>query len=241
MIHGSIFAHGRSAKGHNHIKNDDRFVVTALDENNLLLGVSDGLGGHPGGDVAAEVVVNCLKSISVNLHSTTSLLKKAINQADIIIRDKVRKNPHFRGMGATATALIIRNGWGYWAHIGDSRLYLLRSKRILKMTNDHSYIEGLIEAGHISVERAENHPMRHVLDQCVGCIVSGVETGCFRIHSGDILLVCSDGLYRTVEESNIIKFLTKSDNMFQVVDRLIDTSLLAADCDDVTVSVAFVA
>ena len=233
-----LVVHGRSVKGHNHVKNDDRFTVAALDEENFLIGVSDGLGGHPGGDVAAEIVVDCLISIKINIDDRSILLKRAITQADKTIRSQIPKNPDLTGMGATATALIINNGWGSWAHIGDSRLYLLRNNDIRKITRDHSYIQGFIDSGDLSAKEAENHPMCNVLDQCVGCVVSGVETGRFKIHLGDILIICTDGLYRSVEETKIIELIIKSQNISQCVDQLIDASLQDAFCDDVTVTLA---
>lgn len=234
----SLVVHGRSVKGHNHTKNDDRFTVAALDEENFLIGVSDGLGGHPGGDVAAEIVVDCLNSIKISIDDRSTLLKRAIIQADKTIRSQIQKNPDLTGMGATATAMIINNGWGSWAHIGDSSLYLLRDEDIRKITSDHSYVQGFVDSGDLTVKEAENHPMCNVLDQCVGCVVSGVEIGRFKIHLGDILIICSDGLYKSVKETKVIELITKSENISQCVDQLIDASLQDATCDDVTVTLA---
>jgi protein phosphatase len=202
------------------------------------MGVSDGLGGHPGGDIAAEIVVNCLESINIKLNITSSLLQNAINRADKIISDKIRTAPEFRGMGATATSVVVSGGWGHWAHIGDSRLYLIRDNAKQKITQDHSFMDWLINNGNTSVEDAETHPLRHVLEQCVGCIVSGIDIGRFKVQKGDILLVCSDGLYRAVEESSITNILATTESVSQCVDQLIDVSLQAANCDDVTVVLA---
>ncbi len=233
-----IAATGKSHRGSNRRKNDDRFLVMDLDENNLLLAVSDGMGGHPGGDIAAEDIISCLKSINIHVHNKSTLLTAALSQADSIIRERVEKKPGFEGMGATATAAIIGHRMVHWAHIGDSRLYLLRDKILRQITRDHTFLQDLIDAGDISAEDAVNHPMCHVLDQCVGCIDSGVDSGKFEIHRNDILLACTDGLTRAVGDDKIAEILSSAELVSDCTDNLIEASLQAGNLDDVTIAVA---
>ncbi|MBW1749146.1 MAG: serine/threonine-protein phosphatase [Deltaproteobacteria bacterium] len=235
----TVIAVGKSRKGKNQVKNDDRFLVIDLDKNNHLLAVSDGMGGHPGGDVAAKDIMACLRSIDIDIVDKSTRLTDAINQADIKIRNRVKNEPKFEGMGATATAAIIGTKWLYWAHVGDSRIYLMRNGVIRQITKDHTFLQDLIDAGDISAKAAVVHPMRHVLDQCVGCIDSGVENGKFKIYSGDIILVCTDGLHCAVAEDKIAEILLSTEHASHCIDSLIEASLQGGSLDDITVAVAF--
>jgi protein phosphatase len=214
--------------------------VTALDEECLLIAVSDGLGGHPGGDAAAHIIIDCLESIEVSSDNKTALLEESIDLADEIIRGRVESSPNMLGMGATATAAIFSNGTSCWAHIGDSRLYLLRNGILGQITRDHSFLQDLIDGGDISTDEAANHPLRHVLDQCVGCIDSGVETGQFETQSGDIFLACTDGLCKEVSDRKIANILTSTDNIFKSADHLIQIASQPENNDDITVSLVLI-
>jgi len=238
MTIGTVVADGKSLKGRNRKKNDDRFLVTDLGGNSLLLAVSDGMGGHPGGDTAAEEIIACLAAIDISVTDKSVLLTEAIKCAEIKIKNRVRKLSEFEGMGATATAVIISTGTVYWAHVGDSRLYLMRNGVLRQITRDHTFLRDLIDAGDVSVKAATSHPMRHVLDQCVGCMDAGIDSGRFEILENDVLLACSDGLSRAVSDEEIADLLLTKRQVPEYVDSLVEASLQAGNLDDITVVVA---
>lgn len=240
MTTETIIADGKSRKGKNRKKNDDCFLVTKLGGNNFLLAVSDGLGGHPGGDIAAKDIMACLASIDIKGIDKSVLLADAIQRAERKIRSRVEKRPELEGMGATATAVIIHTRKIYWAHIGDSRIYLLRNGILRQITRDHTFLQDLIDAGDVSIKAAMNHPMRHVLDQCVGCMDAGIDTGKFKIRENDVLLVCTDGLFRAISDEKIADILLTKKQLHDHVDCLVEASLQAGSLDDITVVVALV-
>jgi protein phosphatase len=109
-------------------------------------------------------------------------------------------------MGTTCTALVLRGRQLYFAHVGDSRLYLIRGARILRLTRDHSYVGRLVESGIVRAEDAEKHPQRHILTAALGAgrelAVDGAEQG-LALQEGDDLLLCTDGLWSVVTEEEL--------------------------------------
>jgi protein phosphatase len=109
-------------------------------------------------------------------------------------------------MGTTCTALVVRGQQLFFAHVGDSRLYLVRDARILRLTRDHSYVGRLVESGIVRAEDAEKHPQRHILTAALGAgrdvAVDGAEQG-LALHDGDDLLLCTDGLWSVVSDREI--------------------------------------
>lgn len=234
----NVIVSGVTRRGSTHGKNDDRFLIKALNDGNQLLAVSDGMGGHPAGDVAAEDIISCLSLINNNSYDKTLILATGINRADALIRNRVKKVPMLEGMGATVTTVIINGEWAWWVHIGDSRMYLMRNGILQQITRDHSFLQDLVDSGDISIEDAANHRMAHVLDQCVGCMDAGVDSGKFAVYPGDTFLLCTDGLYRTVTDEKIANTLSSEESIPKCVDRLLQTSITAGIPDDTTLIVA---
>lgn len=235
-----IAAFGRSLKGYRHKRNDDRFIIKDLNSGTILMAVSDGMGGHPGGDIAAEDVIGSLDLISDAAGNEVVSIHSAIDRADVIIRNRVRKSLTLEGMGATVTAAILNRQKLWWGHVGDSRLYLLRNNHMCQITKDHSFLHDFIEDGEISEEEALSHPMAHVLDQCVGCIDAGADHGSFDVKPGDYILLNTDGLFRVLSDHQIVSTVSSSRNVTSVVDKLL--TLTADNCapDDTTVVMAHI-
>jgi serine/threonine protein phosphatase PrpC len=233
-----VVVSGVTRRGVAHEKNDDRYITKVLDDGINLLAVSDGMGGHPAGDVAAEDIISCLNSININSDDKSLMLMAGVNRADAIIRNRVNKVPMLEGMGATVTTVIINNELAWWVHIGDSRMYLMRNGLLQQMTRDHSFLQDLIDSGDISAEDAAKHQMAHVLDQCVGCMDAGVDSGKFAIYPGDTILLCTDGLYRMVPDARIAHILLSEKSIPECVDCLLQAAMKAGIPDDTTIIVA---
>ena len=233
-------AAGISRIGKDRAKNDDRFLVTDLGESTLLFAVSDGLGGNPDGDIAAEDIMRCLGALETGSIVTPVPLSDAINQADMIIRNKVENNSKLEGMGATVTAAIIGQERVCWAHVGDSRMYLVRNGILRQITRDHTFLQDLIDWGDVSVEAALTHPMRHVLDQCVGGMDSGIDSGEFEILADDILILCTDGLHSVVTEEEMVEIVLSTEQLSHCTAKLLDASLQGGSLDDITIVVAHI-
>ena len=233
-----IIASGLSLRGGKHKKNDDRFIIKALDAEHLLIAVSDGMGGHPAGDIAAEDVIKSLNLITSDTDNKLLSIVSAIDRADTNIRNRVRKAFILEGMGATVTAAILSRQKIWWGHVGDSRLYLMRNNFIRQVTKDHSFLQDFIDSGELSGDEARSHPMAHVLDQCVGCLDMGADCGSFDTISGDFILLSTDGLYRVVSDHQIGAMITTSQDVSSSVDDLLSLAIDNSTPDDTTVVIA---
>lgn len=201
--------------------NQDSYLV---DEAQALFIVADGMGGHAGGEIASKL---CVKEISEYIknnideiknervdasedstvdHQTEvgEMLSRAINSASTQIYERALEDPSLKGMGTTATLLKIIGNTGFFAHVGDSRLYLFRAGYIYQLTNDHSLVSEQVRAGIISEEEAELHQLRNVITRSVGYQEQeDVDTSHIAIEKGDVYLLCSDGLYGKVDDTEI--------------------------------------
>ena len=158
--------------------------------------VADGMGGHAAGEVASHILVKSVReSLSGLPHIEEQDLREAIHRANHEILATVAQHPDCQGMGTTATMLHIEEGRAVWAHVGDSRLYLLRGESLQQVTRDHSYVEDLVEHGELTEAEARIHPQKNMLTRAVGVEESlEVDSGCFEVHLGDVLLLAPFGI-----------------------------------------------
>jgi len=224
----------QSHTGHKRKTNQDRFLVRELEDCRILLAVADGMGGEAGGDIAAQMVIDDLDAIMIGTgryeHDLTQILSKANEK----IRQRARENPDLEGMGTTATVVVVSQDTAYWSHVGDSRLYHFHTGSLTQVTTDHTFVQDLVADGTLSQKEADRHPLRNVLDQCVGCGSLKAESGRFKVMAGDRLLLCSDGLIKHVSDDSIKAVLAKG-NARQSVQELIDQALHAGGKDNITV------
>ncbi len=229
----------QSVKGSRSI-NQDR-VGFAERNNAVLTVVADGLGGHEGGDLAAETLVDTfLRSFENIRHPSISDPAAYLVLTTVHAHTSIRERSQERGMDAisprtTCVVCLIQNGLAYWAHVGDSRLYLFRNKRRLVRTRDHSTREELIREGLIKKHGSGYDSSQ--LTRCVGGVRTpkltlGAET---RLQAGDTILLCSDGVWRALRT----KDLATHANVDQVEDGI--ESLLShaqraqpEDCDNLS-------
>lgn len=199
--------------------------------------VADGMGGHVAGEVASGLLVRVVQEY---LQGKTSLdaneLRSAILVAHKEIQQVARNNAAYSGMGTTATIFHIEAGLLYWAHVGDSRLYLLRNGELVQVTRDHSYVEELVERGKLTESEARVHPQKNMLTRAVG--MDGkleVDGGQYSLEEGDTLLLATDGLMNMVPNEAICRIL--SEKTGDKAMRLVSEALAAGGRDNVTVIV----
>lgn len=157
-----------------------------------------------------------MKSVQADLSGREGIreaeLCDSIRHANHEILATVAENPDCQGMGTTATVLHLEEGQAFWAHVGDSRLYLLRSGQLMQITRDHSYVEDLVEHGEITEAEARNHPQKNMLTRAVGVEEElEVDSGSFAVAAGDVLLLATDGLMNMVPEDEIAAILSRND------------------------------
>src|SRR5258706_10174217 len=170
--------------------------------------IADGMGGHEGGQEASRLAVETVQEVyDHEFHDDPqAALLQSFAAAHTRILNYAEHHPAFHGMGTTCTAFVIRDQQLYYAHVGDSRLYLVRDAKILRLTRDHSYVGRLVESGLVRAEDAEWHPQRHILTAALGAgrelAVDRAEHG-VAMQDGDDLLLCTDGLWSVVTEEEL--------------------------------------
>ena len=185
-----------------------------LQSKGLLVVVADGMGGHSAGEVASGLAVKVVaRAYYEDGGDPRSALEKAFHEANKAIYRAAEKDASRNGMGTTCTALVLQNGTAISAHVGDSRLYLVRDGSIYLMTEDHSAVMEMVKAGLITLDQARHHPEKNVILRAMGShqkveVTTWQEP--FPVRAGDRFLLCSDGLYDLVEDEEIKRIVTLS-------------------------------
>ncbi len=190
-------------------ENEDRFFA---DPELELFIVADGMGGHSGGGLAAQFVVENLPELLAKRRNSVagqrgdnpdSILARSVFELSEKLRNENGGNHGPQGMGSTVTALLVQDRRASVCHLGDSRAYLWRDANLRQLTNDHTIAQLLVDSGDISLAEAATHPFRGQLTRFVGMPESSLpESHAFDLLTGDVVLLCSDGL-RKVEDAQM--------------------------------------
>jgi len=194
--------------------NQDSFgsVKTAWGD---LYVVADGMGGHKGGEIASKLTVTYLCDDFKNnrVENPTKFLTEKLVLADEVVRKKADADNKLNGMGTTVVAVIIKDNKAYYAHVGDSRIYLFRNKKGTQLTKDHSYVQQLVDQSLIKPEEAENHPEKNKILQAIGIGNVKPSSDTIDLYKNDVLLLCSDGLSGEVNKKEMWSFIESSSPM----------------------------
>lgn len=197
--------------------NEDSWLV---DVDGGLFVVADGMGGHAAGEVASRIAVDTVAEVMLGMQDPEETrlltevedpgdmlrerLRYAMNQAALNIRRAVDENPTYMGMGTTLVMVIIEEDHAHLAHVGDSRAYLIRDSRIQRLTRDHTVVQQEVDAGRLTPELARIVPHKNILTKSVG--TQGPvdpDTSTRMLESGDLIVLCSDGLNDAMEDHEI--------------------------------------
>lgn len=175
--------------------------------------IADGMGGYEGGQEASRLAVEIIQDVfdQEAARDPRNALLKGFRAAHDRIQRYANEHPQFHGMGTTCTALALNDLHLYFAHIGDSRLYLIRGSSIDRLTRDHSYVGRLVESGVLRSDEAEHHPHRHILTAALGAgsdIAADAPDSPVALENGDVLVLCTDGLWSLVPEEEILEVVT---------------------------------
>ena len=205
----------------------------------LFAVVADGMGGHSGGEVASGIVIEKAvqfleKSVISDLNPDSII--KLLTDANKCVWERAQKDKQLKGMGSTATLIIIKGSRALIGHVGDSRAYLFRSGRLEQLTKDHSYVQMLIENGYITEQEALRHPHRNIITRAIGAERDiDADALTVELQTGDVILLCSDGLNNAVTDEQICDILLS--DVDTAADRLIEASLSSGGTDNITVFV----
>ncbi len=203
------FEIGRTSRLGNRDVNQDRLAIIESPHGAILV-LGDGLGGKPGGDLAAQTLVDSItQELALNplpAEKPGKFLHELIRRAHHAILMAGQEQQPPISPGSTAVICLVQDRKVWWAHVGDSRFYLFRNGLPLYRTQDHSYVEQLYQEGRISLKKTHDHPMRNYVTQCIGlfphepevAVSKGVE-----LQERDILLLCSDGFWEPLDDAQI--------------------------------------
>ncbi len=210
-------------------------------DNGLVAVVCDGMGGHVGGQVASHVAVEAIHSFLCSNYfaDPKDAIVEACNTANNAILQRAAEQPDLTGMGSTCVMLIVKDGKVYMGSVGDSRIYLVRSKTIRQLTKDQSYVQMLVDAGQITQEQAEHHPRKNEITNALGLVgmqPATVLEDPINPEAGDCFLLCSDGLSGMVSDREIAKVVSNQMGMSQQerVNTLIDKARKNGGLDNIT-------
>lgn len=193
-------------------ENEDAVGFWPYDDG-VLFAVADGLGGHNAGQVASSLALETLAREMDGAPRRWSLqnrLKRAAQAANLEVYQKGMTVPELRRMGTTLTASVIVDSTLVAAHIGDTRLYLLRDGEFTQLTKDHTWVWEQVYYGILSPEEARTHPKRHVLSRCLGHdLIASIDVLTMDVRAGDLLVQCSDGVHGALPEPEIAEILRK--------------------------------
>jgi serine/threonine protein phosphatase PrpC len=205
-----------------------------------LFVVADGMGGHAGGDVASAITVKRVIEVDKQYTSPNDAefaLKAALLAANAILAETVFEHSELTGMGTTVSGLLRVDDHVAIAHIGDSRIYLFRDGVLKQISNDHTFVQRLVDSGRITIEEAAVHPRRSVLMRVLGDVDASpeIDTAVFETKPGDRWLICSDGLSSYVSDEKMQAVLATVPKTADAADRLVKESLDQGAPDNVTV------
>lgn len=221
--------------------NQDRCTIIDNTEN-LLIALGDGMGGHPRGEMAAQILMD---TAEMQLYRTPSPI---LSPGSFLTRLLHKAHENIMAYGydqdppidprTTAVICLIQDGVAYWAHAGDSRLYLFRNNHISFRTTDDSYVERLRQQGMLSDKETEKHPQRNYVTRCLGgaMISPEITLGKQDLMPGDKILLCTDGLWGSISEDAMLDIVRSNDELDDAALTLAETASQNAypESDNVT-------
>lgn len=214
--------------------------------------ICDGMGGGNAGEIASRMAIDTILThvkaaagrtafeligpVDANLSPSTNQLASAIRAANEVVHKASWEHAQYAGMGTTVVAIRLTNHYVSIAHVGDSRLYLIRNGAMQPLTSDHSWVAEQVAQGYMSEEEAERSPRRNIVTRALG-VESTVEIDLAEMPllNGDLLLMCSDGLTRGVRSEEILQTIELDSDLEAKTDRLISMANEAGGDDNITV------
>ncbi|MRR15365.1 MAG: Stp1/IreP family PP2C-type Ser/Thr phosphatase [Deltaproteobacteria bacterium] len=244
-----LTAAGKTDRGLVRSKNEDHIHI---DARLGLLVVADGMGGHRSGETASRLAVEVVRDFFHQdrqgtgpqdgaYSETTNRLRDAIWLANRTVYETAQKSPGLSGMGTTIAAAVLKGNQVSYAHIGDSRIYLVRSGSIMQLTDDHSLVREQVRHDRMTKEEAAHSTMKNILTRAVG-IDSEVaaDLGELTVLTGDILLLCSDGLHNMVSDEEMLEIISRAGNVHAASEFLVDTANDNGGLDNVSAIVGYI-
>jgi len=207
--------------------NEDSVTIVKNGSGEILMAVADGMGGHKGGEIASSIAIThigkrFIDTSSVgNKEDAIKFLKEIVSEANISLYKYTQENPESAGMGTTLVMALITKDFLLFGNIGDSSGYVIKNKKLYKITSDHTLVNLLVKSGELTKEEAKDHPRKNVLMRALGANMT-VEMDIFDVET-DIegIMLCSDGLTNMLEDNQIEKVLDSDLTIDEKLQKLI--------------------
>lgn len=220
--------------------NEDSVTIVKNENNEILMAVADGMGGHKGGEIASSIAITHIgkrfidSSTVGNKEEAIGFLKEIVSEANMLIYKYTEENPESAGMGTTIVMALITKNFLLFGNIGDSSGFVVKDKRLYKITNDHTLVNLLVKSGELTEEEAKDHPRKNVLMRALGANIS-VEMDVFDVETDvDGILLCSDGLTNMLDEKSIEKVLDTDIDIDSKLQKLIDKANNRGGTDNIS-------
>lgn len=207
--------------------NEDSVIIVKNHNNEILLAVADGMGGHRGGEIASSIVISNIGKEFKELGKLGSKedailwIKNVVSEANVQIYKYTEENPESQGMGTTIVLAVLTNDYLLFGNIGDSSGYVYKDGAIHKITNDHTLVNLLLKSGEITEEEAKDHPRKNVLMKALGATTT-VEMDIFDVETDvEGIFLCSDGMTNMLDDEQIAKVLNEETTPEEKVNKLI--------------------
>ncbi|APF19792.1 protein serine/threonine phosphatase [Caldithrix abyssi DSM 13497] len=219
-------------------QNNEDYYAAFQNEGWLLLVLCDGMGGVEGGEIASQLAVKAIgEYFKKKFNEPISFFVNSVKFANEVIRKRSAQKQHLAEMGTTLVAVLFNGKEIFYAHVGDSRLYLFRDKKLIQLTNDHTYVSELVKRGVLSNSQATNHQYKNRISRCIGYLNSEPEIASspVPVKEGDIFLLCSDGLTDMVSDEKIAQILNSTSNLDKTAQKLIREANKNGGRDNITI------
>ncbi|MCX6375562.1 MAG: Stp1/IreP family PP2C-type Ser/Thr phosphatase, partial [Armatimonadetes bacterium] len=246
MNQSSITFASKTDKGRRSANEDSCLALTSEElggQADGLFIVANGMGGRASGALAGRIAVNTVRDAFISKTDEAEDLSDVLGESlraanDAVYREQTSK-PELRGMGSTCVAVAVRDDRAFFAHMGDSRIYLLRAGELRRLTEDHSFVAEKVRCGEITEEDARHSRFRNVITRAIGIEPNAQPAvGSTDLEPGDVILLCSDGLTGPVPDARIADILCGSSEPEDACNRLVNAALKSGGSDNVTVVVA---
>ena len=225
------------------VKRDHNEDSLSAEDHHSLYVIADGMGGHLGGETASKLAIETITQYMQNSKehpNQQERVESAIQHACAAIYNASRDNALLSGMGTTTSLLYIHRETAYIAHVGDSRIYLVRNDAIQQISDDHSLVNEQVKAGIITADEARNSVYKNIITRSVGFEESvKVDLIEFSVEYGDCFILCSDGLSNLVEEHELLE-ITKQCYLSDLPEKFVEIANSRGGDDNISVIISLI-
>ncbi len=222
--------------------NEDNVTIISNKNNEFILAVADGMGGHKAGEVASNIAIEYLTEEFETMETmgkkedAIDWLRNVVKKINEKIFSYTKENPESKGMGTTLVVAIKTNDYILYGNIGDSSGYVIKNEKLHKVTKDHTLVNLLVSTGELTPEQAKFHPRKNLLTRALGAN-DPIEIDIFDVdNTVSGLFLCSDGLTNMVTDEQIEKVLNSSSSIEEQVEKLIKKSNMRGGTDNISIA-----